>query len=149
MSEVLDDSVILIQTDTTVGFISKNQDNLKFKKQRPSGKEFLKATSSFKRLNSFVRVPKKFRRFVRLSDKTTFIYNNSISIRVVKYGKHHSFLKNYGNFFSSSANLSGHNFQKDISIKLADIIYKDERGFSESVPSKIYKLSKIKILKIR
>lgn len=104
---------------------------------------------NFKELNSFTRVPKKFRKMVRYSEKITFIYPNMISVRVVKSGNHHNFLKQYGNFLSSSANISGKNFEKLVAIKLADIICEDKRGLFETDPSKIYRLYKNRVKKIR
>ena len=119
------------------------------RKNRPIEKEFLRVVSSFIELKNLVRVPKKFRRDVRNSKKTTFIYPNSISVRVVKGGKHHNFLKKYGQFFSSSANISGDNFKKDIALNLTDIICEDKRGFFETTPSKIVKFKKDKTIRMR
>jgi len=143
------EKLTLIQTDTTVGFISKNSEILAKRKNRPTGKEFLKVIASFRELKNIVRVPKKFRRKIRYSKKTTFIYKNSISVRVVKDGEHNRFLKKYGYFFSSSANISGDRFERDIAENLADIICEDKRGFFEITPSKIVKIEKNRAIRIR
>lgn len=145
----IENKLFLIQTDTTVGFLSKNSDLLKNRKQRPFGKEFLKVVSSFKDLKSFVRVPNKLKRFIRKSKKSTFIYSNLKSVRVVKDGEHNIFLKDNSAFFSSSANISGEKFHRETAINLADILCENKRGFSEKTPSKIFKIRKEKINKIR
>ena len=149
MAYLRDDSIILIQTDTTVGFLSKNQNLLAKRKKRVPTKKILQVLPSFQELKKNTRVPKKFRRFVRYSTKTTFIYPNLVSFRVVNRGVHQNFILKYGNFFSSSANLTSKNFQENIAENLADIICKDNRGFSENQPSKIIKLSKNRVQRIR
>ena len=74
----------MVQTDTTVGFTSSNDEKLSNIKQRPSNQKILKTLDSFVTLKEFARVPKKFRKIVRNSSKTTFIYPNLDSFRVVK-----------------------------------------------------------------
>lgn len=78
------DLVYLVQTDTTVGFSSFDDEKLSNIKQRPSNQKILKTLDSFVTLKEFARVPKKFRKIVRNSSKTTFIYPNLNSFRVVK-----------------------------------------------------------------
>ncbi len=105
--------------------------------------------ASTKDLTSISRVPEKFRRRVRLAKKETFIFPNGRSARVVQTGQHHKFLQRYGNFFSSSANLSGEKFSRDIAIELSDLICEDSNGFFESTPSSIYKIGRDKIIRVR
>ena len=149
MTYLNEDSVILIQTDTTVGFLSKNPKLLAERKNRTPEKKILKVLPSFKKLKKYTRIPKKFRRLVRYSKRTTFIYPNLLSFRVVNSGEHQNFLLKYGDFFSSSANLSGRSFKKNIAENLADMICEDNRGFSENQPSKIIRLFKTKAKQIR
>ena len=68
--------VYLVQTDTTVGFSSSNDEKLSVVKQRPKSKKILHTVDSFKTLQEHTRVPKKYRKRVRNSKKTTFIYPN-------------------------------------------------------------------------
>ena len=108
-------------------------------------------TALFSELLYFVRVPKAHKNLVRKAQRTSFIYPNSKACRVVKTGKHAGFLKKFGYFFSSSANIHGKNFDIKKAKKIIDenngkII--DEKLF-EGKPSRILRLSKNKICKIR
>jgi tRNA A37 threonylcarbamoyladenosine synthetase subunit TsaC/SUA5/YrdC len=133
--------VILVQTDTTAGFLSKSGEALAERKEREKGKEFLRVSSSF---NALPRVPKKFRRSVRRSEKTTFVYPNGTAIRVVS-GEHRYFLDRFGTLFSTSANISGEKFHRETAEKLADSICETAEGFSEKSSSKIIKLHRNRI----
>ena len=144
-------SLILAQTDTTVGFLSKNPNLINIKKNRQGKKGLIKVVSSFKELNDEVRVPKKFRKYIRHSKQTTFIYaKHNKAIRVVLEGIHHDFLKRFKSFYSSSANISGSYFIQEVAEDLADIIfYKKDIKFQEKAPSKIYKIYLLHKQKIR
>ena len=75
--------IYLVQTDTTVGFSSFDDEKLSNVKQRAINQKNLKTVDSFSSLKEFTRVPKKYRKIVRNSKKTTFIYPNSNSFRVI------------------------------------------------------------------
>lgn len=142
-------ALYLAQTDTTVGFLSSDASCLEEVKSRPQGKQFLKVYSSFESFkNDSNRAPKKYKNLIRRSTKTTFIIKNRAS-RVVKSSQHHYFLKNHPWLYSTSANKSGEGFDKDFCIRNSDIIVEDFRGFSESQPSRLYKLSLTNRKKIR
>lgn len=142
-------SIILAQTDTTVGFLSADAKLLEEVKSRPLGKEFLKVYPSFEAFKADGnRVPKKYKNFVRRSEKTTFIIKNRAS-RIVKNNPHLQVLQKYPWLYSTSANKSGHKFDKDFCISKSDIIIEDSRGLNEYSPSKIYKLNFSKIRKVR
>jgi len=141
--------VITLQTDTTVGFLSRNREILRERKERQKGKEFLQVVASFRESKEIGRVPKKFSRYFRFSQKRSFIFKNSLSVRVVKDKRHSQFLKRYGKFYSSSANLSGKKFQRDIAIELSDAICEDSRGLFEDTPSQIIKIGREKIKRLR
>lgn len=143
------DIVYLTQTDTTVGFLSQNRDRLFAIKERDRDKPFLIVVDSFKTLQNFVRVPERFKKLVRDSKEVTFIYPNSLAIRVVKNQRHRDFLKRFKWSFSTSANLSGSGFDIEFAKESCDIIVFDIDEFSERSSSKIFKLSKFKLKRLR
>ena len=132
--------IYLAQTDTTVGFLSEVERELKRVKPR-SNKPFLLTTATFKTLKTLTRVPKKYRRFVRKSKKTTFVYPNDKAIRVVKSTLHYNFLKDFDYLFSTSANKSGKSYDEKFAKSVADILIEDRRGLYEDTPSSLFKLS--------
>ncbi len=141
--------VYLAQTDTTAGFLSQNAKKLSSCKQRSITQPFLISVCSNRFLKEFVRVPKRHKKLVRRAKKVTFIYPNSKALRVVKDIKHLKFLKEFGWMYSTSANKTKESFNYDYAKQKADIIVEDERGFFETTPSKIIKLRKNKIRRIR
>lgn len=142
--------VYLVQTDTTVGFSSLNDEKLSFIKQRPTSKKILHTVDSFKTLNEHTRVPKKFRKKVRNSKKTTFIYPNTKSFRVVdKNSDFYDFIHKFNILYSTSANKTGENFDKDFATIGANIVVEDKRGFFETKASTIVKLSKSSFKRLR
>ena len=141
--------IYLAQTDTTVGFLSRDYKKLNKIKKRDLNQKILIEVDSLKMLKNFVRVPEKFKKRVRRSKKTTFIYHNKNSYRVVKDDKHLEFLKKFKWLYSTSANLSGQKFDKKWAFKEADVIMEEKKGFFEGEASKIYKINNHKIKKIR
>lgn len=140
--------IYLCQTDTTAGFCSQNLKELNLAKNRDESTPCLITITKFNNIKNFTRVPRNFRNFIRNSKKTTFIYPNKISIRVVKNHRHTKFLDSIGGWaYSSSANLHGLKFNPNIASKIADVIVDDK--FFEDSPSKIYKLSLSGIRRIR
>jgi tRNA A37 threonylcarbamoyladenosine synthetase subunit TsaC/SUA5/YrdC len=141
--------VYLTQTDTTIGFLSSDDKKLSMIKKRDLNKKTLQVVDSFHTLQKKIRVPKKFRKIVRNSKKTTFIYPTKEAFRVVGSDfKHHSFLKKFNTLYSTSANITQNNFDKEFAIQSANtIVYNGE--FKEATPSFIYKLSKSKKSQIR
>lgn len=141
--------VYLVQTDTTAGFLSQNSLKLATSKQRDKNQPFLICVDSLRSLKNFVRVPTAFKKQVRRSNKTTFIYPNKQAIRVVKEKNHQKFLRKLGWVYSSSANLTCKSFEENYAKEKADIIVEDSRGFFESKPSSIYKMSNSKLRRLR
>ncbi len=140
--------VFLIQTDTTVGFLSKNEDSLSKIKGRT--KKTLEVLPDLKTLKDTTRVPSRFKNFVRRSKKTTFIYPNKKAYRVVdKNAEHNRFLKKFGVFYSTSANFTGKSFELDFAYENCDVIVESKEGFSETTPSKIFRLNSSNIRRIR
>lgn len=141
--------VYLTQTDTTVGFVSQNAAALAKAKKRDPRQPFLICVDTFTKQKRFSRTPKKFKKLVRRSQKTTFIYPNKKAIRVVLNTPHHKFLKAFDYMYSSSANESNKSFDLKYAVKQADIIVEDERGFYEGSASRMLKLGKSKKTKLR
>lgn len=140
--------VFLAQTDTTVGFVSNSFDKLSKIKGR--SKKTLEVVSSFSILSKNTRVPNKFKNRVRRSKKTTFIYPNKKAFRVVEDDCiHNNFLKKFGKLYSTSANFTGKSFEFSFAYEKSDIIVENKLGFCETTPSKIFKLNKDKIVRIR
>ena len=135
--------VYLVQTDTTVGFSSSNDEKLSLIKQRPTSKKILHTVDSFKTLNQNTRIPKRFRRVIRNSKKTTYVYPNLKSFRVVdKRSKFYDFIHKFKILYSTSANKTAENFNKEFAILGADILVEGKRDFFETKASRILKVSK-------
>ena len=142
--------VYLVQTDTTVGFSSLNDEKLSTIKQRPTSKKILHTVDSFKTLNEHTRVPKNFRKKVRNSKKTTFIYPNTKSFRVVdKDSVFYDFIHKFGILYSTSANKTTESFDKNFALNGADVIVENKKGFFETKASSIIKLSKASLKRLR
>jgi len=144
------ESIYLIQTDTTVGFLSSDDKKLNSIKHRPTSQKILQIVDSYKTLKEQLRIPKKFRKLIRNSKQTTFIYPNGNSYRVVdKKSSHHSFIEKFSILYSTSANITKAKFDKAYAMKHCDVEVEDHCGFYESTPSKILKLYKTNIIKLR
>jgi tRNA A37 threonylcarbamoyladenosine synthetase subunit TsaC/SUA5/YrdC len=144
------DLIYLVQTDTTVGFSSASAEKLSDVKQRPQGKKILHTVDSFKTLKKYTRIPKKHKKLVRNSNKTTFIYPNLKSFRVVNDNSNfYRFLNKFNILYSTSANLTGKNFQKNFALQNAQVIVEDKQGFSQKVSSSIFLLKKYRKKQIR
>jgi tRNA A37 threonylcarbamoyladenosine synthetase subunit TsaC/SUA5/YrdC len=142
--------IYLVQTDTTVGFSSSSDEKLSIVKQRPLTKKILNTVDSFDTLKKNTRIPKNFRKKVRNSNKTTFIYPNGMSFRVVnKDSAFYDFIHKFGILYSTSANKTAEKFEKDFATIGADILVEDKNGFYETTASTIIKLSKRTLKKIR
>jgi tRNA A37 threonylcarbamoyladenosine synthetase subunit TsaC/SUA5/YrdC len=142
--------VYLVQTDTTVGFSSYNDEKLSLIKQRPTSKKILHTVDSFKTLTQHTRVPKSFRKKVRNSKRTTFIYPNTKSFRVVpKNSDFYDFIHKFNILYSTSANKTAESFDKEFATIGADILVEDKKGFYETKASTIIKVSKKALKKLR
>jgi tRNA A37 threonylcarbamoyladenosine synthetase subunit TsaC/SUA5/YrdC len=143
------DSIILTQTDTTVGFISQDEKKLYEAKSRESNKPFLKVYKDFKTFCSFKnRIPQKYKTKVRRSSKTTFIIRNK-AFRVTKYPLDSEILRKLNWSYSTSANEAGKNFQREFCEEQSDIIIEDTNSLKEKSSSKLLKLSQTKIRRLR
>lgn len=140
--------VYLTQTDTTVGFLSFDDKKLAQLKQRNPNQKILQTVDSFATLKLHTRIPNKFKNMIRRTQKVSFIYPNGESFRVVPSDlKHHNFISKVKKIFSTSANITGKNFDEDWSRNNCDVVIED--NFSEGNPSKIFKISNNKIRQLR
>ena len=103
----MNNSLFLTKTDTTIGFISQNSSKIDKAKRRLPNKHYIRAVNSLKTLQQFSRVPNRYKNRVRRSKRTTFIMPNGMSFRVIKDCEHNLLLDRVGWAYSSSANLSG------------------------------------------
>jgi tRNA A37 threonylcarbamoyladenosine synthetase subunit TsaC/SUA5/YrdC len=143
-------SVYLVQTDTTVGFSSNDNEKLAVLKKRPIEQKILRTVDSFATLKSFARVPNNHKKRVRNSKNSTFIYPNKESFRVItKDCKFYDFIKKFKVLYSSSANETKKSFDENYAKNISDIVVIDKNGFYEDRPSALFKLNKNKCKKIR
>ena len=140
------DLVFLTNTDTAIGFVSQNSDRLDDIKRRDSDKRYIRAVNSLSTLKDFSRVPKRFRNMVRRSKRSTFIIGGE-SFRVVDDDKHLLLLNRMKWAYTTSANLSGCEYDEGFARGGADVIILPLRKNKNS--SSIYKIGKGKIQKIR
>ena len=146
---ILTNKVFLVQTDTTVGFLSQNPQSLAEIKERPSDKPFVQVTSSFKTLKTMVHIPNNHKNLIRRGKKQTFVYSNNKAIRVVKDKLHENFIKPFGWFYSTSANEKALSYNKEFAQSKSDIIIENINGLFEGESSSISKLYKNKIRRLR
>lgn len=140
-------SLILVQTDTTVGFLSQDEKRLQEIKSRDSTKPFIKVYQNFKSFTLYNRVDNRHKKLIRHSKKTSFIVKNR-AFRIVQTDLHSSFLQQEWNY-STSANESGKNFDRVFCEEKADIIIEDKNSLHEGKSSTLYKLNAKKIRRLR
>ncbi len=141
--------VILTQTDTTVGFLSQDSLKLKEIKSRLSSKPFIKVYSSLKAFKEDGnRVPSSQKSRIRNSKKTTFIIKNR-AFRVAKSSLNSSILRANSWNYSTSANESGKNFNREFCESKADIIIEDKNSLYEGRASSLYKINSKKMERLR
>jgi len=147
--KTLNNKVFLVQTDTTVGFLSQNHNALALLKERLVEKPFVTVTATFKSLKSLCRVPNQHKNLVRRTKKSTFVYSNDRAIRVVKDEKHAEFVKPFSWMYSTSANAKGVSYNKEFAFSKSDIIVEDNEGIFEGESSSIYRLYRKKLQRLR
>jgi len=141
------DILILSKTDTTIGFLSQDSQRIDIAKRRESDKKYITTLPSLAILKSKTRTPKRYRRLIRKASKTTFIFSNSRSFRVVKDERHLLLLNRFGWLYSSSANISGSDIDIEYAKSQADIIIYPIEGIGES--STILKLGRKRVRRVR
>ena len=140
--------VILTQTDTTVGFLSQNAQQLQKIKSRDNTKPFIKVFLDFQNFKEKHRVPNGQKKLVRRAKRTTFIIKNK-ALRIAKTPLYSAYLEHLKWSYSTSANESGKNFERTFCEAKADIIVEDKNSLFEGKASKLYKLNNKKIKRLR
>lgn len=141
-------SLYLTQTDTTIGFVSQDPSKIDHAKKRLANKHYIRVVNSLETLKAFTRVPNKHKNRVRRAKEMTFIMPDRHSFRVVKETKHNFLLDRVKWVYSSSANLSGAEYDKAYAENMAEVIISfPKKSIGNS--SKIYQLSQTKIRSIR
>ena len=144
-----EDLVFLTQTDTTIGFVSQSARRLTQTKQRPPHKHYIKALPSLRALKSFVRVPEAHKNRVRRAKRSTFVFPNGHSYRIVREKQHLSLIQKLGWAYTTSANLSGESFNESFASDAADVIVKYPTQPKQRSASRIFKLNNIRMKRIR
>jgi len=141
--------VLLAQTDTTVGFLSQDQQKLKEIKKRSLVKPFIKVYKNFKTLKSSkTRIPQMFKNSVRRAKRTTFIVKNS-AFRVTRNSLNSQLLRDLAWHYSTSANESGLDFDMNFCADKADIIIQNKDGLHQKNSSSLYIINNQKRKKLR
>jgi tRNA A37 threonylcarbamoyladenosine synthetase subunit TsaC/SUA5/YrdC len=141
--------VILAQTDTTVGFLSKDTAALAQAKQRPITQPFITVYANFQVLNSMhKRIPKAFRKAVRRSKATTYVVKAD-AFRVIGHGSHHRLLQQFGWLYSTSANLTGQKFDREYCEAQATLVVEAAEGFHAESPSALKRIGRKKARRLR
>jgi len=128
--------IVLVQTDTTVGFISQNHEKLAQIKSRPINKPFIRVINSSQNL----RIPNKYKNLVRRSKQITFIVNNQ-AFRISNKIKASQIIRNLSWHYSTSANQTNKNFNREFCEQNADIIIETVDGLQELNSSSLIKLN--------
>jgi tRNA A37 threonylcarbamoyladenosine synthetase subunit TsaC/SUA5/YrdC len=143
------DLVFLAQTDTTIGFLSKDKKKLQDIKKRSENKNFIKIVKNLKILKDHTRVPLKHKNMVRRSKKTTFVYSKTKAVRVNTSSRHQLFLDKFDWFYTTSANKSTQSYNEYFAKENANIIVLDYKTLEEKQSSAIIVLSKNKKARLR
>ena len=144
----MNSNLYLTQTDTTIGFICQDASKIDKAKKRKPNKYYIKVVDSLETLKTFTRVPNKYKNRVRRAKRTSFIMPNSLSFRVVKNTEHNLLLDRLAWVYSSSANLSGAEYDENYAQKNTEVLVSFP-NMKKGTASKIYKLSQNNIRSIR
>ncbi|WP_205589754.1 N6-threonylcarbamoyl adenosine t(6)A37 modification in tRNA [Helicobacter sp. L8] len=131
--------IILAQSDTTAGLFSTEFSQLNHAKRSPPHKPLLQVVEHLSDLKA--RVPVIHRAFVRRT-RASCIYPNGKAFRVIRDPSVLDFLEHFGALYSTSANLSGGDFDLKWAQEVAHILIEDKRGLYKAPPSAIFKLSR-------
>ncbi len=139
--------LFLTDTDTTVGFLSRDPELLDRAKRRHGEKHYITALPSLRSLRDRARVPRPYRRRLRRSRKESYILPSGHSYRIVRDPRHLLLLKRLEWAYTSSANLSGAAYDEEYARRVADVVV--EPLGAPRTPSRIYRLGHRKLRRIR
>ena len=145
--------IFLAQSDTTAGFLCQDYKKLNALKGRNLTQNIILTTNSLKKMQSFVRIPKKYKPQVRRFKRVTCIVRSktsikSLAIRVVT-GGHKEFLSFFDGLYSTSANRHKQRFSLEFALSCATFIVLDKRGLKEDKSSSIYRIGSFNKKRIR
>ncbi|NQY21123.1 MAG: Sua5 YciO YrdC YwlC family protein [Campylobacteraceae bacterium] len=142
--------VYLVQTDTTVGFSSSNDEKLSYAKRRNTNQKILQTVDSFKTLKNSTRIPNKYKKMVRKAKLSTFIYPKGESFRVISQdSSFYDFINKFNILYSTSANLTKNLYDEKFAFENAEVLVTNDFGFNEMKASKIYKINNLMIKRLR
>ncbi len=145
---MIDSIVYLTQTDTTIGFVSQDAARLDAIKDRPAGKYYIRAVDSLRTLRHFTRVPSLHRNRLRRARRTTFVFQDGRSWRVIHDPEHRDLITRLGGWaYTTSANRSGEVYDETWAREMADVVI--EPLEDRSAPSTILRLNHRTLNKIR
>ncbi|GHV02651.1 hypothetical protein AGMMS49521_4530 [Campylobacterota bacterium] len=140
--------IVLSQTDTTVGLLSHDPALLNRAKGRSDTQPVIRTVKNLAVLREFVRVPAAHKNAVRRARKTTFIFPNRASLRVIT-GQHRAFFDRIKWIYSTSANKTGEPIDIEWAKTVSDVWVIPAGGLICGAPSAIYKLSKTNVKRVR
>jgi len=138
----------LTQTDTTIGFVSQDSSKIDKAKKRLANKHYIRVVNSLEILQKFTRVPTAHKNRVRRASRTTFIMPSGYSFRVVKDTEHKLLLDRLQWAYSSSANLSGAEYDAIYAKEQAEVVVNFSMQKRGKV-SRIYRLGQKRMKVIR
>ena len=143
---MIDKRVYLTQTDTTIGFVSQDGERLTEIKRRPPSKHYIRAIPSLK---SYIRVPQRYKNHIRRSKTSTFILPNGDSYRIIRDRDHIKLIDRLGWAYTTSANLSGSEYDSDFAKEVSDVIVGSPAQLQNRPASKIFKINNSTIKRLR
>lgn len=144
-----DNRVYLTQTDTTIGFVSQDPDRLTEIKQRPPCKHYIRVIPSLKNLKSYSRVPQRYKNHIRRSKLSTFVLPNGDSYRIIRDREHLKLIDRLGWAYTTSANLSGGEYDVDFAKDAADVVIGSTALYPTSSTSKLFQINNVTIKRLR
>jgi len=138
-------------TDTTVGFVSQDASKIDRAKRRLPNKHYIRTVDSLATLKRLSRVPQAHKNRLRRAQRTTFIFPNFRSFRLVRGTPHNLLLNRIGWLYSSSANESGKEYSPHYAKRQAEVLVSIPPSLREEqdAPSAIYRLSFRNQIRIR
>ena len=141
-------TVYLTATDTTVGFVSQSAERLDAIKGRPAHKHYITALPSLRVLQEYARPPAAHRNHLRRARRTTFIFPDGRSWRIIHDPRHRRLIRQLGWAYTTSANRSGEPYDEAWARSMADVVIEPLHA-AETTPSTILKLGWKRVERIR